>query len=108
MFPNLNANMANKDYITFRTILSTHDVWVDDTNLKMINKFQGGEMVYHSFHEAVDDPHNYCPQEYHNTLTPNGLPPHVLKLKDGYPVILLRNIDHAKEQDWWFEGSKEI
>jgi ATP-dependent DNA helicase PIF1 len=30
-----------------------------------------------------------------NTLTPNGLPPHVLKLKRNRPVILLRNIDPA-------------
>jgi ATP-dependent exoDNAse (exonuclease V) alpha subunit len=43
----------------------------------------------------VDDPHNYYPEEFLNTLTPNGLPPHVLKLKIGCPVILLRNIDPA-------------
>jgi hypothetical protein len=87
--------MANKDYITSRAILSTRNDWVDDINLKMINKFQGGEVVYHSFDEAVDDPHNYYPQELLNTLTPNGIPPHVLKLKIGCPVILLRNLDPA-------------
>jgi ATP-dependent DNA helicase PIF1 len=61
----------------------------------MINKFQGGEVVYHSFDEAVDDPHNYYPQEFLNTLTPNGIPPHVLKLKIDCLVILLRNLDPA-------------
>jgi ATP-dependent DNA helicase PIF1 len=30
-------------------------------------------------------------------LTPNGIPPHVLKLKIGCPVILLRNLDPANE-----------
>jgi ATP-dependent DNA helicase PIF1 len=60
----------------------------------MIGTFQG-EMEYHSFDAAVDDPHNYYPAELLNTLTPNGLPPHVLKLKVGCPVILLRNIDPA-------------
>jgi hypothetical protein len=45
----------------------------------------------------VDDPHNYYPEEFFNTLTPNGLPPHVLKLKIGCPVILLRNIDPATD-----------
>jgi ATP-dependent DNA helicase PIF1 len=49
--------------------------------------------VYHSFDEAVDDPHNYYPREFLNTLTPNGIPPHVLKLKIGCPVIFLRNLD---------------
>jgi ATP-dependent DNA helicase PIF1 len=43
----------------------------------------------------MNDPHNYYPSKFLNTLTPNGLPPHVLKLKIGCPVILLRNIDPA-------------
>jgi hypothetical protein len=64
-------------------------------NMKMISRFQGDEMMYHNFDSAVDDPHNYYPSEFLNTLTPNGLPPHVLKLKIGCPVILLRNIDPA-------------
>jgi ATP-dependent DNA helicase PIF1 len=37
------------------------------------------------------------PSEFLNTLTPNGLPPHVLKLKIRCPVILLRNIVPAGE-----------
>jgi ATP-dependent DNA helicase PIF1 len=49
--------------------------------MKMINTFQGDERVYRSFDEAVDDPNNYYPSEFLNTLTPIGLPPHVLKLK---------------------------
>jgi ATP-dependent DNA helicase PIF1 len=93
IFPDLNANMADKDYITTRAILSTRNDWVDMINMKMIDMFQGGETVYHSFDSAVDDPHNYYPSEFLNSLTPNGLPPHVLKLKLGCPVILLRNID---------------
>ena len=51
--------------------------------------------MYHSFDSVLDDPHNYYPSEFLNSLTPNGLPPHVLKLKLGCPVILLRNIDPA-------------
>ncbi|WVZ97846.1 hypothetical protein U9M48_043355, partial [Paspalum notatum var. saurae] len=45
----------------------------------------GEQMVYHSFDFAVDDPHNYYPPEFLNTLTPNGLPSYVLKLKIGCP-----------------------
>jgi ATP-dependent DNA helicase PIF1 len=95
IFPDLNANMADKDYITTRAILSTRNDWVDMINMKMIDMFQGGETVYHSFDSTVDDPHKYYPSEFLNSLTPNGLPPHVLKLKLGCPVILLRNIDPA-------------
>jgi ATP-dependent DNA helicase PIF1 len=59
----------------------------------MIDMFQDGETVCHSFDSTVDDPHNYYPSEFLNSLTTNGLSPHVLKLKLGCPVILLRNID---------------
>ncbi|PWZ34044.1 UDP-arabinopyranose mutase 3 [Zea mays] len=94
-FPNLNENMSDSTYITSRAILSTRNDWVDMINVKMIDRFQGEHMVYHSFDSAMDDPHNYYSPEFLNTLTPNGLPPHVLTLKIGCPVILLRNIDPA-------------
>ncbi|KAL6856293.1 hypothetical protein ACP4OV_019095 [Aristida adscensionis] len=95
IFPRLNENMEDTNYITSRAILATRNDWVDIINMKMIQRFQGDEMVYHSFDTAVDDPHNYYPSEFLNSLSPNGLPPHVLKLKIGCPVILLRNIDPA-------------
>ena len=95
IFPNLNENITNKYYITSRAILSTRNDWVDGINMKMIGIFHGAETEYHSFDSAIDDPHNYYPAEFLNTLTPNGLPPHVLKLKIGCPIILLRNLDPA-------------
>jgi hypothetical protein len=61
----------------------------------MIEHFQGEEMIYYSFDSAEDDPHGYYPQEFLNDLTPNGLPPHALKLKINCHVILLRNINPA-------------
>eukprot|EP00267_Zea_mays_P049169 XP_020401809.1 uncharacterized protein LOC109943296 [Zea mays] len=95
IYPNLNANMSNTSYITSRAILSTRNDWVDMINMRMIDRFQGEQMMYHSFDTAVDDPNNYYPSEFLNTLTPNGLPLHVLKLKVGCPIMLLRNIDPA-------------
>ncbi|WVZ95725.1 hypothetical protein U9M48_041454 [Paspalum notatum var. saurae] len=95
IFPRLDENMSNTSYITSRAILSTRNDWVDIINMRMIGRFQGDQMVYHSFDSVVDDPHNYYPPEFLNTLTPNGLPPHILKLKIGCPIILLSNIDPA-------------
>ncbi|AQK86764.1 hypothetical protein ZEAMMB73_Zm00001d038499 [Zea mays] len=95
IYPNLNENMSNTSYITSRAILSTRNDWVDMINMRMIDRFQGKQMMYHSFDTAVDDPNNYYPSEFLNTLTPNGLPPHILKLKVGCPIMLLRNIDPA-------------
>ena len=52
-------------------------------------------MIYHSFDSAEDDPHGFYAQEFLNSLTPPGMPPHALKLKINCPIILLRNIDPA-------------
>ena len=93
VFPMLEENMTNLNYITSRAILSTRNENVDSINMKLIERFPGEQMVYHSFDSAVDDPNNHYPSEFLNSLTPNGLPPHILKLKRNCPVILLRNLD---------------
>jgi ATP-dependent DNA helicase PIF1 len=85
VFPMLNENLSDPNYITSWAILSIQNEYVDHIE----------EMIYHSFDRAKDDPHNYYPTEFLNSLTPNGLPPHLLKLKINCPIILLRNIDPA-------------
>jgi hypothetical protein len=50
-------------------------------------------MVYRSFDCAIEDPHNYYPPGFLNTLTPNGLPPTFVEAQDQFPIILLRNIN---------------
>ena len=91
-FPMLDDNMSNPNYITSRAILSTRNDCVDRINMKMIGHFRGDKMVYHSFDRVEDDPHNYYPREFLNSL-----PPHVLKLKINCYIILLRNIDPRKQ-----------
>ncbi|KAL6597005.1 hypothetical protein ACP70R_047139 [Stipagrostis hirtigluma subsp. patula] len=93
VFPSLEENATSADYMSTRAILSTKNEHVDQLNTKMIDKFPGQEKVYHSFDSIDDDSRNHYPLEFLNSLTPNGLPPHVLKLKVNCPVILLRNID---------------
>jgi hypothetical protein len=66
---------------------------VDELNGMLIDRFPGEQKVYYSFDSAVDDAHNHYPPEFLNSLTPNGLPPHALRLKINCPVILLRNLD---------------
>jgi len=61
VFPMLNDNMADPNYITSRDILSTRNDYVDMINMRMIGRFRGKDMVYHSFDRAEDDPHNYYP-----------------------------------------------
>lgn len=95
VFLALNDNLSDPNYITSRAILSTWNEYVDKINMRMIEKFPGEEVIYHSFDRAEDDPHNYYPAEFLTSLTPSGLPPHIWKLKINCPIILLRNIDPA-------------
>uniref|UniRef100_I1PRC3 ATP-dependent DNA helicase n=1 Tax=Oryza glaberrima TaxID=4538 RepID=I1PRC3_ORYGL len=81
VFLNLNDNLTDPNYITCRAVLSTQNEFVDRINMKMIERFRGDVMTYHNFDRAEDDPHNNYPPEFLNSLTPNGLPPHVLKLR---------------------------
>ncbi|KAJ1684991.1 hypothetical protein LUZ63_016381 [Rhynchospora breviuscula] len=95
VFPSLNENGHRTDYIASRAILSTKNEYVDKLNKHMIESYPGEELIYHSIDTAVDDARGNYPSEFLNSLTPNGLPPHILKLKKGCPVILLRNLDPA-------------
>lgn len=87
--------MSDPNYMTSRAIFSSKNDNIDKINTCMIEQFQGEEKIYHSFDSAEDDPHGYYAPEFLNNHTPNGLPPHALKLKINCPVILLRNIDPA-------------
>ena len=93
IFPSLQLNGGLSEYIISRAILSTRNEYVDELNQQMIDIFSGDEMIYYSFDKAVDDTANHYPTEFLNSLTPSGLPPHLLKLKLGCPIILLWNLD---------------
>ena len=50
-------------------------------------------MFFHSFDSVDDDSRNNYPIDFLNSIAPNGLPTHELKVKIHFPVILLRNLD---------------
>ncbi|XP_062202099.1 uncharacterized protein LOC133904655 [Phragmites australis] len=93
VFPCLQNNATLGAYISSRAILSTKNEHVDELNAMMIDKFPSKEKVYYSFDPVDDDSRNNYLIDFLNSITPNGLPPHVLKVKTNCPVILLRNLD---------------
>lgn len=93
VFPNLPANCTSVEYMRGRAILSTRNEHVDKLNARMIGMFPGEDKVYYSHDSVDDDTHNNYPIDFLNSITPNGLPPHELRVKKNCPVILLRNID---------------
>lgn len=65
-------------------------------NEEVLQRLPGTEILYTSIDdvecEEVVEVNNY-PTEFLNSLTPSGMPPHMLNLKIGAIVMLLRNLD---------------
>uniref|UniRef100_A0A5S6QVX7 ATP-dependent DNA helicase n=1 Tax=Trichuris muris TaxID=70415 RepID=A0A5S6QVX7_TRIMR len=79
-----------------RAILAPKNVDADFLNHEVLNRLQGEEKAYHSVDEAIcDDPSHVAtyPTEFLHRINLSRLPPHVLRLKKGCVVILLRNLD---------------
>jgi hypothetical protein len=93
VFPDLSNNASSVHYMHKRGILCTRNDYVDEINAIMIHRFPGKENVFYSFDSVEDDPHNNYPQDFLNSITPNGLPPHELRIKINCPLILLQNLD---------------
>ena len=67
-------------------------------NDQILDRMPGSRTQYFSHDqavvdEAVDDGNDSYPIEFVNSLTPAGLPPHVLNLKRDSVVMLLKNLD---------------
>jgi hypothetical protein len=62
-------------------------------NARMVDRFPGKATVFYSFDSVDDDERNNYPQDFLNSITPNGLPPHELRIKINCPLILLHNLD---------------
>ena len=68
-------------------------------NAAIINKMPGSSKIYLSTDQAICDveaeAENY-PMEFLHSITPSGMPQHVLSLKPGAIVMLLRNLNIKK------------
>lgn len=98
VFPDVANNFENPAYFSSRCILAPTNDNIDEINSLLLNKIPGHPQVFLSADSlAENETHQQAlyPQEFLNSLSPNGLPLHELKLKVGVPVLLLRNLDPA-------------
>jgi ATP-dependent DNA helicase PIF1 len=93
VFPDLKGNCTSLEYMRERAILSTRNEHVDAMNDRMMKQFPRDEHVYFSHGTVDDDTTNTYPLDFLNSITPNGLPPHIRRTKKNCHVILLRNLD---------------
>ncbi|XP_027109528.1 uncharacterized protein [Coffea arabica] len=82
--------------ITNRCILTPKNTCVDDINEIMIDRFPGQLFVYMSTDQTINERDQFDYEDFLNSLNPKGLPPHKLVLKEGCPIILLRNLNPAE------------
>jgi ATP-dependent DNA helicase PIF1 len=89
-------------YFSNRAILCPTNEIVAKINAKMIEQLTYQEMSYYSSDRIDDSTVNHStmkalyPSEFLNTLSVTGLPSHILNLKIGVPVMLLRNLDPSR------------
>jgi hypothetical protein len=93
VFLDLSNNACSTQYLRERGILFMRNDYVDEINARMIDRFPGKATVFYNFDSVDDDEHNNYPQDFLNSITPNSLPPHELRIKINCPLILLHNLD---------------
>jgi ATP-dependent DNA helicase PIF1 len=93
VFPDFNKNAYSTQYMHEHGILCMRNDYVDEISARMIDRFLGKGTVFYSFDSVDDDECNNYPQDFLNSITPNGLLPHKLRIKINCPLILLRNLD---------------
>ena len=94
VFPNLQVNINSMDWLKGRAILAPTNKEVDGIN-DMMKEWIPGDAVNLSSADSVGNPNDAFRYntEYLNTLKPNGFPQHMLQLKPGMPLMLLRNLN---------------
>ena len=94
VFPDIQANINNPGWLEGRAILAPTNKEVDAINEMMKDWLTGQGIKLSSADTAENAQDSFrFNTEYLNTLRPNGFPQHIIKLKPGLPVMLLRNIN---------------
>jgi len=98
IYPNIAIPNHPDQYFLDRTILCCRNDDVNAINQEILSAFPGQELTVHSIDRASDpdegvDHSDVYPIEFLNSLVLSGLPLAHLKLKQGCPLMLLRNLD---------------
>ena len=95
VYPNVDtARHTDSDYFTHRVIVAPTLEAADRVNTEMISRISGDTFEFYSADSVLDATaaHKF-PVDFLNGLNHiTGMPPHVLRLKIGMVVMLLRNL----------------
>lgn len=102
VFPNFSTRQLDENYLRERAILTPKNDDADEINEYMFTQLERPAKTYKSSDEVckastdVLEQEALYPIEFLNSLTFPGMPPHLLTLKEGLPVMLLRNVNPAQ------------
>lgn len=96
VFPNFSTYQADPLSFTDSAILTPKNQAVDEINDAMLARFPGEPTEYKSFDETNDSSQQGLYIDFLNSISPQGMPPHQLILKENCPILMLRNINPSK------------
>ena len=94
VYPNLEENYNDKQWLYNRAIICPKNEDVHKINRAMLDLIPGAEETFYSI-DQVNDQDARIPIEIANKLNPQGMPLHVISLKLGSIIMLLRNLNPA-------------
>ncbi|XP_054260247.1 uncharacterized protein LOC128984902 [Macrosteles quadrilineatus] len=97
-YPGINDEESHSlAWLQERAILTPTNESANGINLSLLEQLPGEMSTYESVDSVVEaeDAVHY-PLEFLHSLNPPGIPPHLLFLKIGSPIMLLRNLNPPK------------
>ncbi|CAI6348264.1 unnamed protein product [Macrosiphum euphorbiae] len=97
VFPEIQKNYTNHEWCCKRAILAPTNNKVNYINIDISSSLPGESKTYKSIDTVCNPNHTvHYPMEFLHSLEISGLPSHILTLKIGAPIMLLRNINLPK------------
>lgn len=96
VYKDIKSKFDDKDYFSDRVILAPLCALVISLNSHIMKELPGASTVYRSI-DSIEETEGLDISlhqiEFLNSINPNGMPPHLLELKVGAPLIVLRNLN---------------
>ncbi|KAK9174941.1 hypothetical protein WN944_026945 [Citrus x changshan-huyou] len=102
IYPSIQHNYSDPAYLKERAILTPKNEMVHELNEMIMNIIPGQGRTYFSSDSIckasanTNDEDVLYPTEFLNSLKFNGIPNHDIRLKEGAPVMLLRNLNQIE------------
>ncbi|XP_024046681.1 uncharacterized protein LOC18052859 [Citrus clementina] len=102
IYPSIQHNYSDPAYLKERAILTPKNEMVHELNEMIMNIIHGQGRTYFSSDSIckasanTNDEDVLYPTEFLNSLKFNGIPNHDIRLKEGAPVMLLRNLNQIE------------